>query len=130
LGHVAEWVEWLESCPFGLARGKRAERLAWVGWRVFAESARMLERSLRSNRGERNAEGCPVPAGRIRRSWEAGECVAVGPVAELEEVASGEWRVTSDNSRAFGRAEVEAGVIPAFGVRERGRAGSGSCSCL
>ena len=30
------------------------------------------------------------------------------PIVERGEVASGEWRVASDNSQAFGRAGVEA----------------------
>ena len=53
-------------------------------------------------------------------------------------MASGEWRVTSDNSRAVGRAGVEVGVIrsadssgaqKARAVGVWGRAGSGSRGC-
>ena len=59
-------------------------------------------------------EDRPLHSERIRRSWEAGECAVMG----LEEVASGEWRVTSlkkkqiprcarnDNSRALRRVET------------------------
>ncbi len=74
-------------------------------------------------------EDWPLRAGRIRRSWGVKECAAMGPVVGLEEVASGEWRVTSDNSRAVGRAGVgvEVGVIRAVWVW--GRAGSGSRGC-
>ena len=63
------------------------------------------------------SEDGPLPAERIRRSWEVKECAAMG----FEKVASGEWRVTSgkrkqiprcarnDNSRGFRRAETLAG---------------------
>ncbi len=73
------------------------------------------------------SEDGPLPAERIRRSWEAVKCAAMGPVVGRGEVASGEWRVTSDNSQTFGRAGVEVGVIRA--VRVRGRAGRGTRSC-
>ena len=43
------------------------------------------------------SEDRPGPAERIRQPSEAGECAATGPVVGLGEVASGEWRVTSDN---------------------------------
>ncbi len=35
-------------------------------------------------------EDRPVRAERIRRSWEAGECAAMGPVVGIAEVGSGE----------------------------------------
>jgi len=81
------------------------------------------------------SEGGPVHAERIRRSWEARKCAAVGPVVGLEEVARGESRVTSlrkkqiprcarnDNLRPVQLAVVEVGVIRTVGVG--GRPGSG-----
>jgi hypothetical protein len=69
------------------------------------------------------SEDRPLHAERIRRSWEAGKCVAMGPVVG----------VGFEAGRAVGfgmvveRAEVEVGVIGAF--RVWGRAGSGSRGC-
>ena len=40
-----------------------------------------LHRSSRSNRDAQNAEDGPLPAERIRRSWEATKCAAMGPIA-------------------------------------------------
>jgi hypothetical protein len=60
--------------------------------------------SVRPGRTTKTAEGGPLLGRRIRSSWRALECVTMGPVVGLEEVASGEWRVTSYNSRASGRA--------------------------
>src|SRR5216684_4016440 len=53
----------------------------------------------------------PLHAERIRRSWEAGKCAARRPVVRLEEVASGEWRVTSLKKKQM--AGVEAGATRA-----------------
>src|SRR5216684_1096596 len=89
---------WAERLAFGAFR--RAGR--WVGLVGHAEWP-----------ARRRSEDRPLHGGRIQRSSEAGECEAMVPVVGVEEVASGEWRVTSDNSRAFGRADVavEVGVI-------------------
>jgi len=62
----------------------------------------------------------------------------MGPIAGLAEVASGEGRVASENSRAFGRAGFEVGVnrsADSSGTQKAravwvwGRAGSGSRGC-
>jgi hypothetical protein len=70
-------------------------------------------------------EGGPLPAERIRRSWQAWECAAMGPVVEL---GAGRRRVVGLGFVA-GRAGVgvEVGVIRA--VRVRDRAGRGSRGC-
>src|SRR5712692_8666783 len=73
------------------------------------------------------SEDGPLPAERIRRSWEAVKCAAMGPVVGRGEVASGEWGVTMDISQTFGGAGVGVGVVRA--VRFWGRAGSGSRGC-
>jgi hypothetical protein len=100
----------------------------------------------------------PVVAGRIRRSWEARECAARGPVPtrsgspivglgkRKKQVppdrtrdsrhSSGARRCSprqdrcrrNDNSRAFGRALRR--VVGLAAERVRGRAGSGGSSCL
>ena len=119
--------------PSILFRGKWAERLTpgrfrWVeSWVGLVGHAEWLARSWLEDR--------PGPAERIWCSWVARECAAVGPVVGLEEVASGEWRVTSlrkkqiprcarnDNLRPVQLAVVEVGVIRTVGVG--GRAGSG-----
>ena len=77
------------------------------------------------------SEDRPLHAERIRRSWEATKCAAMGPVVRRGEVASGGWRVTSDNLRTFGRAGDEVGVIRTVRGQSQvlGRAGSGSCNC-
>jgi len=129
---VRPWVEWMG----GSAGGCWAERLVlwgsrraevWVGLVGHAEWPA-------GNRSEYR----PVPAERIRRAWGVKECASMGPVVGLEEVASGEWRVTSDNSRAFGRtvrqmvgrAARVAGRWRPEGRRYGGaRAGSGSRGC-
>ena len=116
-------------------RGKRVRRGRWV----FGERRLKLE----TGQGQavepepHRSEDQPLHAERIRRSWEATKCGAMG----FEEVASGEWRVASgkkkqiprcarnDNSRRFGRAGVEAEVGVIGPVWVRGRAGSGSCGC-
>ncbi len=115
----------LEELVLGLASGSEPGLVVWPGRVVKPDPHR--------------PEGGPVPAERIRRSWEAGKRAARGPAVGLGEVASDEWRVTSDNSRAFGRAvrpvvgvgfvagRAEVGVIQA--VRVRGRVGRGSHGC-
>ncbi len=118
----------------------------WVGKRVFVGRGLMSEMGqglelewlvlgLASGPGlglavehePHGSEDRPLHAERIRRSWEATKCAAMGPVVRRGEVASGGWRVTSDNLRTFGRAGDEVGVIRKSQVL--GRAGSGSCSC-
>src|SRR5713101_3231609 len=76
-------------------RGRRVRCGRWV----FGERWLKLEtgrgqavepephRSSRSNGDAQNAEDGPLHAERIRRSWEAGECAAMGPAVGLEEVA-------------------------------------------
>ncbi len=44
-------------------------------------------RSSRSNRDAQNAEDRPLHGERIRRSWEARKCAAMGPVVGFGEVA-------------------------------------------
>src|SRR6266436_6409823 len=77
-------------------RGRRVRCGRWV----FGERWLKLEtgrgqavepaphRSSRSNRDAQNAEGRPLHAERIRRSWEATKCAAKGPIVGLGEVAS------------------------------------------
>ena len=114
-----------------------------VGARAMSGRGRKLEtrqgRVVVVGPGPHRSEDRPLHAERIRRSWEARKCAALGLVVGLGEVASGEWRVTSDNSRAFGRAGVEVGEMRIVRERARavrgqsrvlGRAGSGGCSCL
>src|SRR6266851_2216416 len=71
------------------------------------------------------SEDGPLPAERIRRSWEATKCAGMGPIARLGLVV---WpgRVVEFGFVA-GRAEVEVGVIPA--VRAGGRRVNGSRGC-
>jgi hypothetical protein len=106
---VWPWGEWMggsaEGCPFDLAQGKRAERPALRGfrraggWVGLVGHAEWPARSRSSDRVQTSSDR-PGPVERIRCLWVARECAAMG----LEEVASAEWRVTSDNSQAFGRA--------------------------
>ncbi len=64
-------------------------------------------------------EDGPLPAERIRRSWEAVKCAAMGPVVGRGEVASGERRVTSGRKKQIPRyarndnlqVRVEAGSM-------------------
>src|SRR5229473_5387296 len=86
------WAEWMG----GSAEGCRAERPTLRvfrragGWVGLVGHAEWPGRSRSSDRVQTSSDP-PEPVERIRRSWEAGECAAKG----FEEVASGEWRVTS-----------------------------------
>ncbi len=66
------WVEW--------------DSLAGRSWVVGVGAGPMRVVEADSQRYEDR----PLPAERIRRSWEAGKGAAMGPV--VGEVASGEWR--------------------------------------
>ena len=72
------------------------------------------------------SEDRPVHAERIRRSWEAGKCVAVGPVVRLGRVVGRFVAGRAEFGVEVG-AGVEVGVIRA--VRVGGRAGRGSRGC-
>jgi len=101
----------------------------WRGRKLETRQARIVglgpHRSPRQNRDAQNAEDRPLHAERIRCSWEAGKCVAMGPVVGFGLVT--------------GRAGVEVGVRWDARVAERGppegrrydgeQGGSGSCSC-
>ena len=139
LGQVAGWVGW----SAGDCRAERleqlTERIGLQGWDEilrYAQDDRRGRRvrcgrwvfgerwlKLETGRGQAvepepdRSEDRPLHAERIRPSWEATKCAAMG----FEEVASGEWRVASekkkqipryarnDNSRGFRRAEALAG---------------------
>jgi len=131
---------------------KRGQRV-WVGKRVFVGRGLMSEMGqglelewfvlglasgpglgLVVELGPHPSEDGPLHVERIRRSWEAMKCAAMGPVVGRGEVASGGWQVTSDNLRTFGRAGVEVGEMRIVRERRRvvrvlGRAGSGSRGC-
>jgi hypothetical protein len=110
-----EWeLEWL---VLELGRGFETGLVPTRSGSPIVGRSHAPRRSPRSSRSDRDRPGHaespigtssdqPLHAERIRRSWEAGERAAMR--LERGEVARGEWRVTSDNSEAFVRAEVEA----------------------
>jgi hypothetical protein len=98
-GLVLEWAS-RSVVGRGLVERRVEARGAMEAWRRVEEPA------------PHRSEDGPVHAERIRRSWEAGKCVAVGPVVRLGRVVGLGFVV--------GRAEFGAG----------GREGSGGCSCL
>jgi hypothetical protein len=78
----------LAELALGLASGFGRGQVAWPGRVEVPDSDRSPDRvGTSSDR--------PLHVGRIRRSSEAAECAVVGRVVGMEEVASGEWRVTS-----------------------------------
>jgi len=118
---LREWGEILRYAP-RQRRGRQDDRRGRRAKRGFAGRGRRLEMVRRKRRkqipryarndnlgkfgrvgemwrGERKKQVSsePISARRIRRSWRVWECAAKGPVVGFEEVASGEWRVTSDN---------------------------------
>jgi hypothetical protein len=107
-------LEWVSGSVVGRGLVER-----WVEVRGATEAWRRVEEPE-----PYRSEGGPVHAERIRRSWGAVECEAMGPVVGFGEVASGEWRVTGDNSRARAGVGVEVGVIRTG--RVGGRAGRGN----
>ncbi len=141
LGQPAEGVglrEWDGSWRWSM---RLVEAGSMARWRVKLETRPGQAVEPETHRSEDR----PLHAERIRRPWEAVKCAAMGPVVGRGEVASGEWRVTSDNSRAFGRVvwlgrdgEPEThrsedrplhGEPDPGAVRVRGRAGSGRRGC-
>ena len=113
-----------------MGRGPGSEReLEWLVLRLASGSGSELGLVAWPGRvvepDPHRSEDRPLHAERIRRSWQAGKCAAMGPVVGLGYVA--------------GQAGAEAGVIrsadssgarKARAVRVWGGAGSGSRSCL
>ncbi len=120
------WVERLTAPTeriglreWDVGRGPGSEReLEWLVLRLASGSASELGLVAWPGRvvepDPHRSEDRPLHAERIRRSWQAGKCAAMGPVVGLGYVA--------------GQAGAQAGMIQA--VRVWGRAGSGSRSCL
>ncbi len=119
-------VEWRG----GSAGGCWAERLAlggfrraW-GWVGLVGHAEWPTRNRSPDRVGTSSDR-PLHAERIRRSWEAGKCMAVGPAVRLV-VRPG--RVVEPEPHRSEDRPLHGEPDPSA-VRVWGRAGSGSCGC-
>jgi hypothetical protein len=79
-----------------IVRRRRRKQVPRYAWNDNLGEFRRVGEMRRGERKKQVSSG-PIPARRIRRAQGVKECAAKGPVAGVGEVASGEWRVTSDN---------------------------------
>ena len=138
-----------KGCPFDLAQGKRAERVALaiakIGCRGWGEMLRCAQHDRRGKKVKRGrqvagrgrelgtgwwrveeadphrSEDRPLHAERTRRPWEVTKCAVLGPIVGLGRDGEPETHRSEDRPL---HGEPDPGA-----VRVRGRAGSGRRGC-